>query len=184
LHRIWGRSSRALIPFLLLLYFVNYIDRINISFAALTMNASLGLSASVFGIGASIFFVGYVLLEVPRNLLLTRIGARKWIARIMISWSIVSTCMALVGGRDWFYLVRFLLDVAEAGFFPGIIFYLTQWFPAAHRARMVGLFIVAMPLSGLFGAPLSTLLLNGMDVPAEGRAGHAARPRLPARAGR
>lgn len=157
------KASRVLIPFLLLLYFVNYIDRINIGFAALTMNTTLGLSATVFGIGASIFFVGYVLLEIPSNLILAKVGARKWIARIMISWGIVSVCMALVSGQNSFYLVRFLLGVAEAGFFPGIIFYLTRWFPAAHRARVVGMFMVGIPLSGLVGAPLSTFILDRFD---------------------
>jgi MFS transporter, ACS family, tartrate transporter len=156
-------STRYLIPFLLLLYFVNYLDRVNIGFAALTMNASIGLTASAFGAGASIFFIGYVLLEVPSNLILARVGARRWIARIMISWGIVSACMALVTGPYSFYTVRFLLGVAEAGFFPGIIFYLTNWFPAAYRARVVGVFMVGIPLSGLVGSPLSAFVMEHLD---------------------
>jgi ACS family tartrate transporter-like MFS transporter len=156
-------ASKILIPFLLLLYFINYIDRINVGFAALTMNATLGLNATVFGIGASIFFVGYVALEIPSNLILVKVGARKWIARIMITWGIISACMALVVGVKSFYFMRFLLGVAEAGFFPGLIFYLTQWFPATHRARMVGLFMIGIPISGLVGAPLSTAILEHFD---------------------
>jgi MFS transporter, ACS family, tartrate transporter len=162
-RRAVRNASKVLSPFLLMLYFINYIDRINVGFAALTMNSTLGLNATVFGVGASIFFVGYVVLEIPSNLILVRVGARKWIARIMITWGIVSACMALVVGVKSFYLVRFLLGVAEAGFFPGIIFYLTHWFPAAHRARMVGLFMIGIPISGLIGAPLSTAILEHLD---------------------
>ena len=156
-------ASLKLIPFVCLLYFVNYIDRINISFGALTMNASLQISASAFGIGASIFFVGYVLLEVPSNLILARVGARRWIARIMVMWGLVSVAMCLVTGVWGFYAVRFLLGVAEAGFFPGIIYFLASWFPAAQRAKMVGTFMIGMPLSGLIGAPLSTTILDATN---------------------
>lgn len=161
--RAVGKASRALVPLLLIMYFVNYLDRVNIGFAALTMNHALGLSASVFGLGASIFFVGYVILEVPSNLILARVGARLWIARIMVTWGIVSGCMAFVSSTYSFYLVRFFLGVAEAGFFPGIIFYLTNWFPASHRARLVGFFMVGIPLSGLIGAPLSTSIMTALD---------------------
>lgn len=159
------KASIRLIPFICLLYFINYVDRINISFGALTMNASLELSASAFGVGASIFFLGYVLFEVPSNLILAKVGARLWIARIMVVWGVVSIAMCAVLGVRSFYAVRFLLGAAEAGFFPGIIFFLSQWFPAAHRAKMVGLFMIGMPLSGLLGAPISTFVLdasNGM----------------------
>jgi ACS family tartrate transporter-like MFS transporter len=157
------KASMRLIPFICLLYFVNYVDRINISFSALTMNATLGLSSAAFGGGASIFFVGYVLFEVPSNLILAKVGARLWIARIMVVWGVVSIAMCAVMGVRSFYAMRFLLGAAEAGFFPGIIFFLTQWFPAAHRAKMVGLFMIGMPLSGLVGAPLSTFLLDAMN---------------------
>jgi ACS family tartrate transporter-like MFS transporter len=158
-----NKTAGRLLPFLCLLYFINYIDRVNIGFAALTMNQDLGLTASVFGVGASMFFVGYVLCEVPSNIIMIRVGARRCIARIMISWGIVSAAMSLVSGAHSFYVVRILLGIAEAGFFPGIIFYLTQWFPAAHRARMIGLFMIGMPLSGVFGAPISTFILTSFD---------------------
>jgi ACS family tartrate transporter-like MFS transporter len=162
-QRATKNASRILIPLLLLMYFINYLDRVNIGFAALTMNSAIGITAAQFGIGASIFFVGYVVLEVPSNMALAKIGARRWIARIMISWGIVSVCMTLVSGAYSFYLVRFLLGVAEAGFFPGIIFFLTNWFPSAFRARVVGLFMVGIPLSGLVGAPLSTLVMSHLN---------------------
>lgn len=149
-----------LIPFLGVLYFFAFLDRVNVGFAALTMNADLGLSAQVFGLGAGIFFVGYVLFEVPSNVMLERFGARVWIARIMLSWGILSAAMAFVQGPNSFYAVRFLLGIAEAGFFPGIIFYLTCWFPSQHRARIIALFMIALPLSSVIGAPISTSLLG------------------------
>lgn len=149
-----------LIPFLGVLYFFAFLDRVNVGFAALTMNADLGLSPEVFGIGAGIFFVGYVLFEVPSNVMLERFGARMWIARIMISWGILSAAMAFVEGPKSFYAVRLLLGIAEAGFFPGIIFYLTCWFPSQHRARIIALFMIALPLSSVIGAPISTALLS------------------------
>lgn len=149
-----------LVPFLGVLYFFAFLDRVNVGFAALTMNADLGLSAQVFGLGAGIFFVGYVLFEVPSNVMLERFGARLWIARIMISWGVLSAAMAFVQGPTSFYAVRFLLGIAEAGFFPGIIFYLTCWFPSRHRARIIGLFMIASPLSSIIGAPISTSLLG------------------------
>jgi ACS family tartrate transporter-like MFS transporter len=157
------RATWRLVPFLCLLYFINYIDRVNIGFAALTMNKDLGLTASMFGVGASMFFVTYVLCEVPSNIILTKVGARRWIGRIMISWGIVSAAMSLISGEGSFYTLRALLGIAEAGFFPGIIFFLTQWFPAAHRARIIGLFMVGMPLSGVIGAPVSTFILGAFD---------------------
>jgi ACS family tartrate transporter-like MFS transporter len=149
-----------LIPFLGMLYFFAFLDRVNVGFAALTMNADLGLSAAVFGLGSGIFFIGYVLFEVPSNVMLERFGARVWIARIMISWGVLSAAMAFVQGPQSFYTVRFLLGIAEAGFFPGIIYYLTCWFPSQHRARIIALFMIALPLSSVIGAPISTALLG------------------------
>ncbi len=157
-----------LIPFLGALYFFAFLDRVNVGFAALTMNADLGLSSAVFGIGAGIFFLGYVAFEVPSNILLERFGARIWIARIMLTWGVLSAAMAFVQGPTSFYTVRFLLGVAEAGFFPGIIYYLTCWFPAHQRARIIALFMIALPLSSVIGAPISTALL---DIRAAGLAG-------------
>jgi MFS transporter, ACS family, tartrate transporter len=157
------KAARRLVPFLCLLYLVNYLDRVNISFAALTMNASLGLSATVFGVGAGMFFVGYVVCEVPSNLVLARVGARRWIGRIMISWGLIAVAMALVSGRDSFYVMRFLLGIAEAGFFPGILYFITRWFPAANRAGIISLFMVGMPASSVLGAPISTTILARMD---------------------
>lgn len=154
------KVALRLIPFLGVLYFFAFLDRVNVGFAALTMNADLGLSAQVFGLGAGIFFVGYVLFEVPSNVMLERFGARVWIARIMISWGILSAAMAFVQGPKSFYTVRLLLGIAEAGFFPGIIFYLTCWFPSQHRARIIALFMIALPLSSVIGAPISTALLG------------------------
>ena len=155
-----AKVTRRIIPFMMLLYFVAFLDRVNIGFAALTMNAELGFSATVFGTGAGIFFLGYVLFEVPSNVALEKFGARRWIARIMFTWGLLSSTMAFVSGPVSFYVVRFLLGVAEAGFFPGMILYLTYWFPAAHRARIVGIFFVAVPLSNVVGAPLSTAIMG------------------------
>lgn len=157
-----ARVSARLVPFLVVCYFVAYLDRVNVSFAALTMNRDLGLSASQYGFGAGIFFIAYFLFEVPSNLLLERFGARKWIARIMFTWGVISGAMAFVGGPTSFYILRALLGVAESGFFPGIIFYLTLWFPAVYRARIIGYFMAAIPLSTVLGAPVSGLLL-GLD---------------------
>ena len=149
-----------LIPFLGILYFFAFLDRVNVGFAALTMNEDIGLSAAAYGFGAGIFFIGYVIFEVPSNVMLARVGARIWIARIMISWGLLSAAMALVEGPTSFYVLRFLLGVAEAGFFPGIIYFLSCWFPSAYRARILGAFLVAIPLSSVLGAPLSTQLLG------------------------
>lgn len=154
------KTAWRLIPYLGLLYFISFLDRVNIGFAALTMNRDVGLTATEFGTGAGIFFLGYILLEIPSNLMLQRFGARVWIARIMVTWGAVSMAMALVSGVGSFYLIRFLLGLAEAGFFPGIIFYLTGWFPAAYRARIIGAFMVAIPISSVIGAPVSTHLLG------------------------
>jgi MFS transporter, ACS family, tartrate transporter len=154
------KVALRLIPLLCVLYFFAFLDRVNVSFAALTMNADLGLSAAVFGMGSGIFFLGYVLFEVPSNVMLERFGARIWIARIMLSWGLLSGAMAFIQGTTSFYVVRFLLGAAEAGFFPGIIYYLTCWFPMRQRARIIATFMLALPLSSVIGAPISTSLLD------------------------
>jgi MFS transporter, ACS family, tartrate transporter len=154
------RVRRRLIPFLALMYFVAYVDRINVGFAALQMNTALGFSGRVYGLGAGIFFLGYFLFEIPSNLVLARVGARLWIARIAIVWGLVSIAMIFVRGPISFFLLRFLLGAAEAGFFPGIILYFTYWFPGPERARAVSLFSMASMGAGIFGAPLSGVLLS------------------------
>jgi len=156
------KTARRLIPYLMLCYFVAYLDRVNLGFAALTFKGDLGFSDAVFGLGAGIFFAGYFIFEVPSNIILDKVGARKWIARIMVTWGLVSASMAFVHDETSFYGIRFLLGVAEAGFFPGIILYLTYWYTAAERAKMVGLFMVAIALSGIIGAPLSSFILTSM----------------------
>ena len=157
---VLSKVRRRLIPFVFLLYIVAYLDRINVGFAALQMNAALGLSASAYGLGAGIFFVSYTLFEVPSNVVLARIGARLWIARIMITWGLVSSGMMLVQGPASFFVMRFLLGAAEAGFFPGVIFYLTQWFPARERARTIAAFMTASLAAGIVGGPVSGALLS------------------------
>src|SRR6476619_1332953 len=154
--------SWRLIPFLVLAYFFSYLDRVNLGFAALTMNAELKFSPTVFAWGAGIFFIGYFIFEVPSNLALEKFGASRWIARIMVTWGIISALMALVTGVWSFYSLRFLLGVAEAGFFKGIILYLTYWYPAEYRARFLAAFAIAVPVSSVIGAPVSGLLL-GLD---------------------
>jgi ACS family tartrate transporter-like MFS transporter len=154
------KVAKRLLPFIFLLYVICLIDRINLSFAALTMNRDLGLNAYIYGLGASIFFIGYFIFEVPSNLLLDRVGARLWITRIMISWGLASAAMALVSGEISFLVVRFLLGFFEAGFFPGMILYLTFWFPAAYRARVIAAFMLAIPVTGVIGGPLATSMLE------------------------
>ncbi len=154
------RVTWRLLPFLLLLYIISWLDRVNVGFAKLQMNSDLGFSETIYGIGAGIFFIGYGLCEVPSNLLLVRFGARVWIARIMITWGLISAGMMFVEGVWSFYIMRFLLGVAEAGFLPGIIYYLSQWFPRAHRAKAVSWFMIGIPLSVVFGGPLSGWLLG------------------------
>jgi len=154
--------SWRLIPFLVLAYFFSYLDRVNLGFAALTMNAELKFTPLIFSWGAGIFFLGYFIFEVPSNLALERFGASRWIARIMVTWGIISALMATVSGEMSFYILRFLLGVAEAGFFPGIILYLTYWYPAEYRARFLAAFAIAVPVSTVIGAPISGLLL-GLD---------------------
>ena len=159
-ERVLRKVSWRILPFVMLLYFVSFIDRVNIGFAALTMNKDIGLSSVAFGLGAGIFFAGYFLFEVPSNLILHRVGARVWIARVMISWGIASGATAFVQGPTGFYVLRFLLGVAEAGFFPGMILYLSYWFPASHRAAATSVFMAAAPLSTALGSPLSGALME------------------------
>lgn len=166
--KVMRKVTLRIIPFIMLLYFIAFLDRVNIGFAALTMNEDLGFSPTIFGLGAGIFFLGYFLFEVPSNLILHKVGARIWIARVMITWGLVSGCMAFVQGTTSFYILRFLLGVAEAGFFPGIILYLSYWFPAAKRAQVTAIFMAAAPLSTALGSPISAALLQ-MD----GLAGYA-----------
>ncbi|MEK1854470.1 MAG: MFS transporter [Phyllobacterium sp.] len=158
--RVMRKVSLRIVPFIMLLYFIAFIDRVNIGFAALTMNKDLGFSPTVFGFGAGIFFLGYFLFEVPSNLILNKVGARIWIARVMITWGLVSACMAFVQGTTSFYSLRFLLGVAEAGFFPGIILYLSFWFPARRRAAVTALFMAAAPISTALGSPISGALME------------------------
>jgi ACS family tartrate transporter-like MFS transporter len=149
-----------LIPFLCICYIVAFIGRVNVGFAALSMSADLGLSSTAFGFGSGLFFIGYFLFEVPSNLLLERFGARLWIARVMITWGIISMGFAFVAGQNSFYALRFLLGVAEAGFFPGVILYLTYWFPKRYRGRVTAGFMIAIPIASFIAAPLSGFLLQ------------------------
>ena len=149
-----------LIPFLFVLYVIAWLDRVNVGFAGLQMNADLGFSSTVFGLGSGIFFLGYCLFEIPSNIILERVGARLWISRIMVTWGLISAALMFVRTPAAFYLLRFLLGVAEAGFFPGVIYYLSLWYPAAHRARAIAAFMTAVPVSGLIGGPLSGALLE------------------------
>jgi ACS family tartrate transporter-like MFS transporter len=158
--RVLGKITLRIVPFVMLLYFIAFIDRVNIGFAALTMNKELGFSPTVFGFGAGIFFLGYFLFEVPSNLVLDKVGARIWIARVMITWGLISGAMAFVQGPNSFYTLRFLLGAAEAGFFPGIILYLSYWFPARQRAAVTAIFMAAAPLSTVLGSPVSGALLE------------------------
>ncbi|HVY16478.1 MAG TPA: MFS transporter [Rhodopila sp.] len=159
---VMKRVFWRLMPFLLAAYLVAYIDRVNVGFASLQMNKALGIDPTIFGLGAGIFFIGYFILEVPSNLGLERFGASRWIARIMISWGIISGACALITGSTSFLVLRFLLGAAEAGFFPGVILYLTYWFPSEYRAKIVGIFMVAIPVAGLTGSPISGAIL-GLD---------------------
>jgi len=155
-----ARVARRLLPLLMACYFIAYLDRVNVGFASLTMNKALGFSSAVYGFGGGIFFLGYFIFEVPSNILLSKVGARVWIARILITWGIISACTAFVVGPVSFCSVRFLLGIAEAGFFPGIILYLTWWFPSYYRSRIVGIFMAAIPLSNILGSLVSGALLD------------------------
>ena len=157
------KAARRLLPLLFVCYVLAYLDRVNVGFAQLKMGTDLGFGNAVYGFGAGIFFVGYFLFEVPSNLILRRVGARRWIARIMITWGVVSSLFMLIDSAAGFYLLRFVLGAAEAGFFPGVIYYLTQWFPAARRARIVALFMTAIAASGIVGGPLSGWILATLD---------------------
>jgi ACS family tartrate transporter-like MFS transporter len=160
---VMRKIALHILPFLMVLYFVAYVDRVNIAFASLQMNADVGLSSIAYGIGASVFFVSYFIFEVPSNFALSKFGPRLWIARIMITWGLVSGAMMFIQGETSFYVLRFLLGMAEAGFFPGIVVYLSRWFPASFRGRVTGIFIIAIPLSGLIGSPVSGFLLDAMN---------------------
>ncbi len=158
--RTMSKVAWRLVPFLMLCYFIAYLDRVNIGFAGATMTKDLGLTQGVFGGAAGIFFIAYFFFEVPSNMMLDRFGARIWIARIMLTWGLIAGAEAFVVGEWSLKGIRLLLGVAEAGFFPGIIFFLTLWFPSAYRARIVGLFMFAIPISTVIGSPLSGLILN------------------------
>jgi MFS transporter, ACS family, tartrate transporter len=154
------KVTLRLIPFLFLLYIVAWLDRVNVGFAALQMNSDLRFSSAAFGFGSGVFFLGYCLFEVPSNLVLHRVGARRWISRIMISWGAISMAMMFVRTAPTFYVLRFLLGAAEAGFFPGVVYYLSYWYPEGQRARAIAAFMTAVPVSGVIGGPLSGALLN------------------------
>ena len=157
---ILRRAAFRLVPLILAMYIAAYLNRVNVSFAALTMNQDMGFSAQVFGWGTGIFFLGYLVFEVPANLIMEKVGARLWLSRIIITWAIISMAFAFVQGPVSFFILRFLLGLAEAGFYPGILLYFTYWFPAATRARILALFCAGIPLSNIVGAPLSGLLLE------------------------
>ena len=159
-HQIFAKCAWRLMPLVVLAYVVNYLDRTNVGFAALTMNKDLGFTPETFGFGAGVFFVGYLLFQVPANFVLSRVGARIWISLILAAWGAVSASTAFVQGPMAFASMRFLLGVAEAGFFPGMMFYLTLWFPKAYRAQLSAFFIVAQPLAFIVGGPLSTRILG------------------------
>ena len=154
------KITLRLIPFIFILYIVAWLDRVNVGFAALQMNSDLGFSSAAFGFGSGVFFLGYCLCEVPSNLILHRVGARRWIAPIMMSWGVISVGMIFVRTTLSFYILRFLLGAAEAGFFPGVIYYLSHWYPEAQRARAIAAFMTAVPVSGVVGGPLSGTLLS------------------------
>ncbi len=158
--RVVGKLRRRILPFVILLYFVSFLDRVNVGFAAFGMNKAIGLTPAMFGLGGGLFFVSYFLFEVPSNLILYRVGARVWIARLMVSWGLVSAASAFVTGPHSFYALRFLLGAAEAGFFPGIILYLSLWFPARHRAVAAAAFMAAAPLSTAIGSPISGAIME------------------------
>jgi len=155
-----AKVRRRLVPFLFLLYIFAYLDRINVGFASLQMNEALGFSAAVYGFGAGIFFLSYTAFEIPSNIILARVGARRWIARIMITWGLASAAMMFVRDASSFYTLRFVLGAAEAGFFPGIIYYLTRWVPSRERARTVASFMTAVVTAGIVGGPISGALLS------------------------
>jgi len=160
--KTYAKVGRRLIPFLMLCYLGAYLDRVNVGFAKLQMLNDLHFSETVYGMGAGIFFLGYFLFEVPSNLILHRVGARRWLARIMLTWAVISASFVFVKSPTAFYVLRFLLGVAEAGFAPGVILYLTYWFPSARRAKALSLFFMAIPLAGIIGGPLSGAILHSL----------------------
>jgi MFS transporter, ACS family, tartrate transporter len=162
-RRVVAKVARRLIPFMALLYFVNYLDRTNIGFAELQMSEDLGLTATMYGLASGLFFIGYLFFEVPSNLALHKFGARRWIARIMFSWGIVAAAMAFVPNAGTLYALRILLGIAEAGFFPGMILYLTFWFPRRERTRFTAMFLAAIPLSSAIGSPISGAIMEYAD---------------------
>ncbi|QLH19496.1 MFS transporter [Streptomyces sp. Rer75] len=159
-NAVFRKVVRRIVPFLILAYVVSYLDRVNVGFAKLQMSDDLGFSEAAYGLGAGLFFIGYFLLEVPSNLMLQRVGARTWIARIMISWGLVSAAFVFVTNEPTFYVLRFLLGAAEAGFYPGVILYCTYWFPSHRRARVIAMFMSAIPVAGIFGNPLSGWIMD------------------------
>lgn len=161
--QVYKKVAWRLVPFLCLCYLAAYLDRVNVGFAKLQMLSDLSFSNTVYGLGAGIFFLGYVLFEVPSNILLHKVGAKLWIARIMVSWGVIGAAMAFVQTSTQFYVLRFLLGVAEAGFIPGVLLYLTYWFPAAWRGRIIALFLAAIPMSNIIGGPLSGWILKNVD---------------------
>src|ERR1700760_1333708 len=159
---VYNRAAWKLIPFLLILYIISFLDRVNVGFAKLQMSADIGLSDAAFGLGAGIFFIGYAAFEIPSNLLLQKFGARIWISRILVVWGIISICFMFVTTPAQFLTLRFLLGIAEAGFYPGIVLYLTYWFPGKLRSQVCALFFVGIPIAGLVGAPLSGFIMKQM----------------------
>jgi len=159
---VYARVTRRLIPLLFSCYVAAYLDRVNVSFAKLQMLSDLRFSETIYGLGAGIFFLGYFLFEIPSNIILHKVGARLWIARVMLTWAVISAAMVFVRSATGFYVLRFLLGVAEAGFFPGVILYLTYWIPSARRARIIALFMTGIPIAGVIGGPLSGWILKHM----------------------
>ncbi|BBJ46782.1 MFS transporter [Streptomyces antimycoticus] len=159
-NTVYRKVVRRIVPFLILCYVASYLDRVNVGFAKLQMSDDLGFSEAAYGLGAGLFFIGYFILEVPSNLMLQRVGARTWIARIMISWGLVSAAFMFVTNEAMFYVLRFLLGAAEAGFYPGVILYCTYWFPSYRRARVIAMFMSAIPVAGIFGNPLSGWIMD------------------------
>ncbi|MGW5448945.1 MFS transporter [Streptomyces asiaticus] len=162
-NTVYRKVVRRIVPFLILCYVASYLDRVNVGFAKLQMSDDLGFSEAAYGLGAGLFFIGYFILEVPSNLMLQRVGARTWIARIMISWGLVSAAFMFVTNEVTFYVLRFLLGAAEAGFYPGVILYCTYWFPSHRRARVIAMFMSAIPMAGIFGNPLSGWIMDSFQ---------------------
>ena len=161
--QVYKKVAWRLVPFLCLCYLAAYLDRVNVGFAKLQMLSDLSFSNTVYGLGAGIFFLGYVIFEVPSNIQMHKVGAKLWIARIMISWGLIGVAIAFVQTPTQFYILRFLLGVAEAGFIPGVLLYLTYWFPATWRGRIIALFLAAIPMSNIIGGPLSGWILSSLN---------------------